>query len=387
MKRIFYFITVVSAVSLFMAPLSFSQDSAPERLVRVCIIDGKEDIYLKLNGPYKIYPVNSDRVLISGKRLRGEIRATKEGLSIRKRDIKQPAIKITALTDAGIYLDGRRFRGEVDIVRKGDLKLMAINRIPIEDYLYGVLYHEVSHRWPMEVLKAQAIAARTFALYQARENRNQEYDLRSDIYSQVYGGRTSEKWATTRAVNLTKDKVLAYKGELLPAYYHATCAGYTEDAANLWKVDLPPLKGGACDYCRHSPHYRWTKEIQLWKLADILNENGYKIGKIESVGIISKNRSGRVEKLEVKDASGVSLILTGKDFRQMLGPNEIRSTKFDVLVKWGQLVVDGLGWGHGVGMCQWGAYGMAKKGKSAEEILKYYYPGAEITTIDKIKPK
>lgn len=284
-------------------------------------------------------------------------------------------------------MENRKFRGDIDIVRKDSGKLMVINYIGLDEYLYGVLYHEVSHRWPMEALKAQAISARTFALYQVRQNRLQPYDLRSDIYSQVYGGSTSERWSTTMAVNATKDRVIVYRGDILPAYYHATCAGYTEDASNLWKIDLPPLKGVVCGFCKESPHYKWTKDIPLWALKDKLRTSGYKLGKIVSATVLSRNKSGRVDKLEIKDGVGTSVTLTGKDFRQIVGPNELESTKFDMSIKWGSLVFAGYGWGHGVGMCQWGIFGMARQGKKVDEILKYYYPGADITTIDKVKNK
>ena len=237
----------------------------------------------------------------------------------------------------------------------------------------------------MEVLKAQAIAARTFALYQIRQNKAQAYDLRNDIYSQVYGGRESEKWSTTVAVDRTKGEVLVYKDDIFPTYYHATCGGYTEDASNLWNVDLAPLKGVSCSFCSDSPHYRWTKAISLRTLEKKLKEGGYKIGKTSFVTILSKNRSGRVDKIEIKDDSGAAVVLTGKDFRQMLGPNDVSSTNFNASIRLGLLFLDGIGWGHGVGMCQWGAYGMARKGKKCDEILKYYYPGAEISTMDKIR--
>ncbi|MDD5436819.1 MAG: SpoIID/LytB domain-containing protein [Candidatus Omnitrophica bacterium] len=287
--------------------------------------------------------------------------------------------------DGNTYLNGRRFRGKVDVVKKNNGKVMVINSLGLDEYLYGVLYHEVSHRWPMEALKAQAIAARTFALYQIRQSRSQPYDLRNDIYSQVYGGRESEKWATTIAVNRTKGQVLTYKGDIFPAYYHATCAGHTEDASNLWNVDLAPLKGVECNFCSESPHYRWTKNMPLSTLEDALDKNGYKIGNISSVAVLTKNRSGRADKIEIKDDTGRSVILTGKDFRQFLGPNDIRSTKFNMVVRGPVLTIDGVGWGHGVGMCQWGAYGMSRTGMKADEILEHYYPGTEISTIDKIK--
>jgi len=356
-------------------------------IIRVCIMDDKESIYISVKDTYKILALNSDRVLMSGPRLATTVSGTKDGVMLGAKELKMGGIKIKAEGKARIYVGGRLFRGDVDIVRKDNGKLILVNDISLDDYLYGVLYHEVSHRWPMEVLKAQAIAARSFALYQARQNKMQPYDLRSDIYSQVYGGSTSERWSTTMAVNVTKGKVLVYNGDLLPAYYHATCAGHTENGYNLWSVNMPPLRGVECSFCARSPHYKWTKEMPLWSLERKLSESGYKIGKIVSVNIMSKNQSGRVDKMEIKDNAGVSIILTGKDFRQLIGPNDLRSTKFDISVKFGSLIIDGRGWGHGVGMCQWGAFGMASQGKKAEEILKYYYPGAEVATIDSIKNK
>ena len=126
----------------------------------------------------------------------------------------------------------------------------------------------------------------------------------------------------------------------------------------------------------------------LWgELKSKLKSSGYNIENINSVNILSRNKSGRVDKMEIKDDRGTSIMLTAKDFRQMMGPNEIRSTKFNLVIKWGKLIVDGYGWGHGVGMCQWGAFGMSLKGKTAEDILKYYYPGADIVTIDKLADK
>lgn len=377
---------IVFLLSLLVAANCLAAEKS-SNIIRVCVIDGRDRIGLTLKSAYKIYELNSDRVLMEGKRLHTDIAATKGGLLIGKKEIKAYGIRVKTVKDSATYIDGRRFRGDISIIRKDDLKLTVVNDIDLEDYLYGVLYHEVSHLWPQEALKAQAIAARTFALYQKRQSALQPYDLRSDIYSQVYGGRTSERWSTTRAVNLTEGKVLVYNGDIFPAYYHATCAGHTEDASVLWNIDLAPLKGVECDFCKYSPHYNWIKDIPLWKIANLLKENGYKLGRIASINILSKNISARAEKIEIKDEAGVSLILTAKDFRQMMGPNVIRSTKFDISLKGAQAHLKGLGWGHGAGMCQWGAFGMSRKGKKADEILKYYYPGTEITTIDKLKGK
>ena len=108
---------------------------------------------------------------------------------------------------------------------------------------------------------------------------------------------------------------------------------------------------------------------------------------IKDMVIKSKNMSGRVDKLEIKDDADVSCIMTAKDFRQMMGPNDMRSTNFEPSINGDKLILKGIGWGHGVGMCQWGAFGMARQGKKAEDILQYYYPGTEIVSIDKIPGK
>ena len=215
-------------------------------------------------------------------------------------------------------------------------------------------------------------------MYQIGQNTAKAYDVRNDVYSQMYGGRTTEKWATTRAVNLTKGKVLTYKGEIFPAYFHATCAGHTEDASNLWKTDILPLKGVACGFCKGSKHYRWVLEIPLEDLKARLKKSGYPIDDIVSVSVLSKNMSGRAQDIEIKGASCAGLVIKAKEFRQMFGPDVIRSTKFDIKSADRQVIINGIGWGHGVGMCQWGAFGMACDGKKAEEILGYYYPGAEV---------
>jgi stage II sporulation protein D len=387
MKKILYCAILISLVFMQTPGSRTWSAENQSRIVRVCIIDDKDNIHLTIRGPYRMTALGTEKVIWDGDYISCRVSPDKKGFKMGTRVVNVPSVKIMASEDSSVYVDGRRFRGDIDIIRKDNMQFRVVNDVDVEEYLYGVLYHEVSHKWPDEVLKAQAIAARTFAIYQARQNKTQEYDLRSDIYSQVYGGRTSEKWSTTEAVDETRGKILVYGGDILPAYYHATCAGHTEDASNLWKVDMPPLKGVECNYCKKSPHYKWSREMPLSRLAGVLRDNGYNMGDIDSVTVLSRNGSGRVDKIEIKDTANTAVILTGKDFRQMIGPNTVRSAKFEVSIKSGTLAIKGSGWGHGVGMCQWGALGLAEQGKTAEEILSFYYPGAEITTIDKVKDK
>ena len=383
----FIALSFVLALFLVIPQSSFSVEKSINPVIRVLVLDNRDSISLAVKGTYKIYSIPSDKLLTGGYILHTKVKCSDQGILFGSRQLNFSKIRITVPEDSLIYLDGRSFRGAVDIIRKDNMKLTAINRVALEDYLCGVLYNEVSHRWPIEAIKAQGITARTFALYQARQNKLQDYDLTNDIYSQVYSGATSERWSTTRAVKLTAGKVLTYKGDIFPTYYHATCGGRTEDANVLWNIDIEPLKGSVCGFCKESPHYRWTKNIPLPDLVKKLNENGYKVGSIKAVEVLSRNNSGRIDKLEIKDDSGVSCVLTGKDFRRMMGPNDVRSTNFEPLMSSDKLVLNGIGWGHGVGMCQWGANGMAEHGKTAEEILNIYYPGAAVTTIDKIADK
>lgn len=387
MRRILVLFLILSMSLLAIGAGNQANKKTTNPVLRVLVIDNKDNVLMVIKGSYRIYSISSDRLLTGGYILHTIVSASDQGIMFGQRDLKFSKIRVVVPESAYIYINGRAFRGSVDILRKDNMKLMIINRVPLEEYLYGVLYNEVSHRWPIESIKAQAITARTFALYQARQNKLQDYDLTNDIYSQVYSGATSERWATTRAAKLTAGKALTYKGDIFPTYYHATCGGHTEDASNLWNIDLGCLKGVDCNYCKESPHYRWTKAFMLGDIEKKFNDNGYKSGKIKNVDIVSRNNSGRIDKIEIKDESGVSCILTVKDFRQMIGPNDVRSTNFEPSINGDKLVLKGMGWGHGVGMCQWGAKGQSDKKKKCEEILEFYYPGTEITTIDKIAEK
>lgn len=387
MKKVSMALSLMLALSFAVPQASGAVEKGNNPIIRVLVLDNRDSISLAAKGTYRVYSIPSEKLLTGGYILHTKVRASEEGIMFGSRELKFSKIRVTVPEGSLIYLDGRSFRGTVDIIKKDNMKLSVINRVALEEYLYGVLYNEVSHRWPIEAIKAQGITARTFALYQARQNKLQDYDLTNDIYSQVYSGATSERWSTTRAVKLTLGQVLTYKGDIFPTYYHATCGDKTEDAANLWNIDIEPLKGSECGFCKESPHYKWTKNIPLSEMEKKLGDNGYKVGKIKSVTIMARNKSGRVDKLEIKDDSDVSCILTGKDFRRMMGPNDVRSTNFEPSINNDKLNLCGIGWGHGVGMCQWGAKGYAGHGKNAKEILKIYYPGAEVTTIDKIADK
>jgi len=374
-KRIlitFQALTVISVVSCF-------AQSSP--YIRVAIIQDAVSLSLKINGSYEIVDSLSQKVLSGGRNLKTTVTSYKYGILIGGMNLSCDKVFIKTKDVESLIIDGRRFNGDIQFVKKDNSHLLVINYVDLEDYIKGILYHEVSHYWPSEALKAQAIVCRTYALYQMQENRLKDFDVTCDIYSQVYGGKTSERYRTNKAVDATKNEVLNYQGKIFPAYYHATCAGHTEDASLLWNIDIAPLKGVTCGFCQDSPHFRWHKVLSLDEIEDTLIKSGCAECKnIKNILILDKDKSGRISNLNIlTDKKDIKI--AAKDFRNMLGPNVIRSTNFNVKIINRDAVFEGFGWGHGVGLCQWGSYFMAKKGYTYKQILQYYYPQSNVKTL------
>jgi stage II sporulation protein D len=355
-------------------------------VIRVAVFKNITSTTLAVKGDYKILSLYTRELLSEGNNLRmTTISPTVSGLLIGEQPFKLVGVKIEPARDASIIINKRRFRGSVDIIRTQQTRLLLVNYVTIENYLYGVLYHEVSPRWTMEALKTQAIVARTFALHQIRQRRHKDYDVTSDVYSQMYGGRTSERWRTTRAVNQTRGKVLTYRGRVFPAYYHATCGGHTEPASRHWKITIKPLQGIPCPYCERSPHYHWKRKISIDKIEQRLSANGYEIAGLVSIDTDDRYASGKIRNVVVRGNTR-SITMSAYQFRLIVGPNVVRSHNFDVTIHRDAAWFEGYGWGHGVGLCQWGAYLMSKRDRrvKAKDILEFYYPGAVIKHLSEI---
>lgn len=367
-------------IFLFLFLLSFipGYSQAP-RYIRVAILSDVKSLNLKAKGSYEVTDISRKKILLQGNNLKTTVTVYRDAISLGQKSFKKNKIFIKTRNPDEIIINGRAFRGDVELIRNDNL-LLVVNYIELEDYIKGVLYHEASHYWPQDVLKAQAIVCRTYALYQVQENRRNTYDVTSDIYSQVYGGRTSERFRTNKIVDETTGLVLTFKGKVFPAYYHATCAGHTEDASLLWNINIAPLKGVVCDFCKDSPHYDWHLVLSLQEIKDKLVNAGHKVKGIKDIVILGHDNSGRVTDLSIIFNNDKELKIPAKDFRNIIGPNSIRSTKFQVNIADKDAVFMGSGWGHGAGLCQWGAYFMAKQGKNYKEILKYYYPGSDVET-------
>lgn len=260
-------------------------------------------------------------------------------------------------------------------------KLLVVNLLDVEDYLRGVVPMEVSVQWHPEVLKVQSIISRTYALFQAVSRRDKAFDLVATIQDQVYGGPSRWHAASDAAIAETAGLVLQHRGELVFAAYHSTSAGPTEDVREVWNFDFDYLRGVSCPFDATSPHFRWRRFIPIEKLQAALATNGRTVGVIASVTPYSWTASGRVSRVRILNSEG-EVVIRAEELRKALGYTELPSANFTVS-SFGRLIqFDGQGAGHGVGLCQWGAKQLAEMGYTAEEIVRYYYPGVTIGHAD-----
>ncbi len=360
--------------------LPIAQAAGQSKFVRIAILQDAASLSLRIKGSFEVRDLTGKIVLGKGRNLNAQtLRADVKVIKLSGIDIKEAGFKLVPLGKAQAYVNKRAFRGRLNISHKAGGNFLVVNELDMEDYVKGILCHEAAPWWPREALKAQAVIARSYAVYQKQFTKDKDFDLTNDIYSQVYGGKTSEKWRANLAVNSTRGKVLLFEGKAFSSYYHATCGGHTEDAAQLWKIDIAPLKGVKCPFCLHSPHFSWEKKIPLAEIRQRLEAKGHNCPRIENITISGRNLSGRITFLKIA-GEGRALEISAKDFRQALGPNLVRSANFTLEISGDTAYFKGLGWGHGVGLCQWGMYFMAKKGRKYPDILKYYFPQTELIT-------
>ena len=231
-------------------------------MVRVLVTERRTGVILTVKGGWTLRTLPAGTLVARGKNLSAKLAPAPGGFKFQDRVIAASSLMLQPDTERDLYLDKSRFRGHLRFYRDSGNLLFAVNHLDVEGYLYGVLHHEVGTWWPMGALEAQAIAARTYALYEVQTSKAQLYDLKSGTGSQMYGGSTTERYRAKRAVDHTRGKVLTSQGKIFPAYFHATCAGRTAAAKELWDIDVPALAGGTlCSYCRISPHYYWRAAV------------------------------------------------------------------------------------------------------------------------------
>lgn len=332
----------------------------------------------------------------------------------------------------------RHYRGDISILRtKNKAGLTVVNTLPIEQYLYGIIAKEISPDWAIEAVKAQAVAARTYALYSLNKHREDGFDVCATSDCQVYGGKDSEAARSIQAVEETRGLTMLYQGKPINALFHSSSGGYTENSENVWGGYLPYIRG-VSDFDQSSPHFKWSKEMTPAEFEQILIKAGYRFGRLQAIELSrlakaplaasDRGISGRIKTLTVIGSEG-SVQLSGQKFRTIFGLNSTlfdidtivpmpKAIEVDITDSGGDhykkkvevnlppakeqgllsdkreirritgraqemLVFSGFGWGHGLGLSQWGAKAMAEKAPPGEPayfqtILKHYYQGIEI---------
>jgi len=283
-----------------------------------------------------------------------------------------------------VKLGDKRYRGNM-LLKPGDGgTVTVVNELGLEEYLYGVLAKEMSPDWPLEALKAQAVVARTWALNNLGKYSELGYDLTDDVRSQIYSGLDAEAERAQQAVRATAGQVLSYKGKLLTVFFHACCGGHTAPAAAVWGgIGTPkPLRGVKDKHCARSPHYKWSAYFANDDILGALNDHGLDFERLDALRPGKRDASGWLKDIRVRCGRKTRTV-KANDLRTWLGPTELKSAQIWRIIrrKKGYEFV-GRGYGHGVGLCQWGAYAQAEQGRSYRKILAHYFPGATIVKRD-----
>jgi stage II sporulation protein D len=274
--------------------------------------------------------------------------------------------------DGYVWIGDRWYRGKTRLVRQGS-GITAVNQLKLEDYLYSVVGAEAFPSWPQEALKAQAVAARTYALYKLSRSGNRFYDLDPTTASQVYKGLNSEYLSTQDAVNATVGQALTYGGKVIMAVFHSSSGGHTENVEDVWTSRLPYLRG-VVDYDQEAPVFQWTKTFSVSEVSRLIGG----VGNIRSMIPERTTPLGRILSLKIIGDRGVKK-LSGAQFRKVL---DLRSTLFTIAADKGIFQVEGRGYGHGIGLSQWGTYSLAQQGVGYQQILAHYYKNASLTQIN-----
>lgn len=292
-------------------------------------------------------------------------------------------VKLMPVSPFGVLsINGKRFRGNLVVYLRKGKGLNIVNIISLEQYLYGVVVSEMGHG-PLEAQKAQAVAARTFAVAKMQKNKNNKYDLDATTASQVYGGKEKEDPQAYLAVDDTRGEVLGFEGKVIfDSLYHSTCGGYTANNEEVFfGTPLPYLRGvldigkdSSDILCQFSPGFQWRVLFSRSMLEESLR--AFKIeGEVQQIKINKVGLSGRVKEIAVVSGEK-EYVISGEKIRQFF---KVPSTRFVLNYNSdGDLEIIGEGQGHGVGMCQWGAMELARRGEEYKTILAKYYQNSEI---------
>ncbi len=322
--------------------------------------------------------LDSDGVITISNKGDGTLLHRSSGRTIRIVPDRIPVPVLVGSSSGIVRVNGTSYRGLVEVFsHRGGVS--AVNIIDIEDYLCSVVPGEIPPSWPSEALKAQAVAARTYAFHHMTTGASVGYDLDATTSFQIYKGAGVEDPRTSRAVFETAGEVLTRDGRPIIAFFHSTCGGKTAAASAVWRGDdVVYLNETSCGFCEGSPYYRWTEELTLDEISTALQRRHRSTGPIRKISL--RRESDRIVQVIVSHTGG-TITLTGNDFRLLFPPKKNKSLYFSCEKISSGLLLKGRGWGHGVGLCQYGARGMAENGSRYRKILAHYYSGVNVVCL------
>ncbi len=307
----------------------------------------------------------------------------------------EQAERLESLTGK-VFFNGKSYSGSFEVLRDEN-GLYVVNNLPFGKYIEGVVASETGKDWEIEALKAQAVISRTYAIFNKNVNTENSFHLTSSVLNQLYKGDNADP-LITQAVQATEKEVLTYEGRPINALYHATCEGKTELPEEVWVESYPYIKSVECNGI-NAPYENWQKKFTFEQIGKAVGTDG-----IRDISIAAYTSTGRVKTLKITiaganennppleqaDKGGFSeqtIEIKATELRRKLGYKELPSTDFSITTAGAEAFFDGKGYGHGVGLSQWGALAMAKQGKSYREILAHFYPGTTIKNSEELPSK
>jgi len=359
--------------------------------IRVLLHSNIKEIQIEINQPYSISDFKSNEILADRENLKKSVMYLKSG-DFRTRPLSSDSIhktpttfvkangNVSIFTNKGfVELNKSKYCGKLILVPKEDNRFSIVEEIGIEEYLPGVIEGEMPIMWNGDALQAQAIAVRTYAIYKRKTNANALYHINKlDL---AYNGSYMNQTKTKEIVDKTRGTVMVYDWKLFPGYFHSTCGGHTEDINLVFNLkSIPPLSGVDCGYCNDSKYYHWMKKLGRNEIQIKLNATKSNVKKIRNITTEQIGPGGHCSTIKIDHAGGTERV-NANDFRLIIGPNNLRSTSFSIKKTGNSFIFEGSGWGHGVGLCQYGTQKMAKSGFRWYDILRHYYPEIDLVKI------
>ena len=321
------------------------------------------------------------------------IQSTDTGLQIGSLSIPATRIELVPQSSPAIWIDDHQYRGSIRVMREKDGRLQIINVVELEDYIASVVDSEMPIEFGESARQAQAIAARTYALYHKARAIDRSFDVYATTRSQRYLGfqfrkndrrLAGESEGSREIAAETAGLMCTFENHLMCTYYSAVCGGRTVRGTDVFSDADAPLRPVACEWCRASPLYRWTKDFELAQVESRIQKHatrgGIQLGAIQSVRVETTVTQPPKIVLHFSDGQQ-SHGITTVELRQAILPDQLPSSRLAATIENGKLVLNGRGHGHGVGLCQWGARGLSREGRNCLQILAHYYPGSKVVRL------